>query len=390
MEALVNSTSRCKTRRIPLTSDQRCKLQLALVPGIGSGRFQKILRHVSSPERLLGYQPRDWLQIPGIGRQIAEQLSNRFQEIRLESLLQQCDAHDVGICLLGDCDYPSQLAEIHDPPPVLFWQGKPSLLGQPAIAVVGARRSTRYGDSMARSLVSDLIRTDLAVVSGMARGIDRVAHEVALERGGATLAVIASGHGVVYPPEHHRLYGEIACNGLVISEHPPGTEIKSRHFPQRNRIIAGLSLGVIVVEAAERSGALITVRHALEQNREVFAVPGRVGDPASKGCLNLIRDGAKLTEAATDVLDELPLQGRGQTFRCAAQETDLPPPVNLGEREKTVLEMIGSKREVEIDSLLAGSTLPVPEVLAALAELELQGLLHSGPGGKVRIGGPSR
>ena len=390
MEALVRSTSRCKTRRTPLTPDQRCKLQLAMVPGIGSGRFQKILKHVSSPARLLAYQTRDWLQIPGIGTQIAEQLSNRFQEIRLESLLQQCDAHDIGICLLGDCDYPLLLAEIHDPPPVIFWQGKQSLLAQRAIAVVGSRRSTQYGDSITRSLVSDLIRTDLAVVSGLARGIDRVAHEVALEKGGATLAVIASGHGVIYPPEHHRLYEEIACNGLVISEHPPGVEIKSRHFPQRNRIIAGLSLGVIVVEAAERSGALITVRHALEQNREVFAVPGRVGDPASKGCLNLIRDGAKLTEVAADVLEELPLQAQGHTFRNAKQETDLPPPVNLEEREKNVLEMIGSKREVDIDSLLAGSSLAVHEVLAALAELELQGLIQSGPGGTVRLGGPSR
>ncbi|MEC8509787.1 MAG: DNA-processing protein DprA, partial [Planctomycetota bacterium] len=171
-----------------------------MVPGIGSGRFQKILKHVSSPARLLAYQTRDWLQIPGIGTQIAEQLSNRFQEIRLESLLQQCDAHDIGICLLGDCDYPSLLAEIHDPPPVIFWQGKQSLLAKRAIAVVGSRRSTQYGDSITRSLVSDLIRTDLTVVSGLARGIDRVAHEVALEKGGATLAVIASGHGVIYPP----------------------------------------------------------------------------------------------------------------------------------------------------------------------------------------------
>jgi DNA processing protein len=354
-----------------------------MVPGIGAIRFQSIMHHVPRAEELLRWTRRDWQAIPGIGGQTADQIRRALHRIPVDSILHECEASGVGVTLWGDADYPALLAEIPDPPPVLFWRGNWESAERPCVAVVGSRHMSRYGERVTRRLVEELTTCGVAVVSGLARGVDRIAHETAVQLDAPTIAVMGSGHGQIYPREHLGLHDAILGKGLVLSEYRPRAPIKSSHFPQRNRIIAGLSHGVVVVEAAERSGALITVRHALEQNREVFAVPGHVGERLSRGCHQLIKDGAKLVESAQDILEELTfwtVDNRGQP---ESLEQELSLPDDLDPRARQILTTLGSLPAVDMDQLVMLTGLPIGSVLAAVSELELHGLIRPCAGGKV-------
>jgi len=251
---------------------------------------------------------------------------------------------------LGATAFPARLAQIHDPPATLWLRGDPAVLDRPAVALVGSRAATRDGLALAAEMAFDLARTGLVVVSGLARGIDSAAHAATLDAGGTTVAVLGTGVDSIYPPEHRALADRIAACGAIVSEFSPGTPARAFHFPRRNRIISGLSLAVVVVEAPERSGALITAREALDQGRDVMVVPGRVPGGRNRGGHALIRDGATLVESASDVLSAL---------GCA------PPAARRGPQSDSV--------EFTVDDIAAEMGLTAGEALARLLEWELTG-----------------
>jgi DNA processing protein len=295
-----------------------------------------------------------------------------------------CGRHGVTILADSDPTYPRLLRDIPDPPAVLFVLGRMIDEDGLAIAIVGTRHATHYGLRQAERLGAELARAGFAVVSGLARGIDAAAHRGALGAGGRTLAVLGSGVLNLYPPEHEKLGGEVAERGALLSEAPPLAAPHSGAFPQRNRIISGLSLGTIIVEAGEHSGALITARHALEQNRDVFAVPGRVDSRASRGCHRLLRDGAKLVETVDDVLEELgPLAH--VTPRNDGPAVRHPAELLLNELEQKILAAVDAEPTL-IDAIVTATGLPVPSVLATISVLEMRRLVRRVSGNRVMRG----
>jgi DNA processing protein len=280
-------------------------------------------------------------------------------------------------------DYPQVLRTIPDPPGLLFVRGAMVPSDGLAVAIVGTRHATHYGLAQAERLAAGLSRAGYTIVSGLARGIDAAAHRGALKAGGRTLAVLGSGVLCVYPPEHEQLARDVAAHGAVISENPPRSPPLSGAFPQRNRIITGLSLGVIVVEASERSGALISARHAMEQGREVFAVPGRVDSRMSRGCHRLLRDGAKLVESVDDVLEELgPLATPTPAAKDDGPPIRHPAELQLNEPERAILAAI-TDDPVPIDEVVVATGLPVPNVLSTLSVLEMRRLIRRVGGNRV-------
>lgn len=283
----------------------------------------------------------------------------------------------------GEAGYPPLLAATEDAPPAVIVKGQSPLMQARCVALVGARNASAAGRRLARDLARDLGRAEIVVVSGLARGIDTAAHEGALATG--TIAVIAGGIDIAYPRENAALQAAIADQGLLVTESPPGTEPIARHFPRRNRIIAGLSLGVAVVEAAERSGSLITARLAGDYGREVFAVPGSPLDPRAKGGNRLLRDGAVLTESAADILDAL-----GDPPLLAEPNKDYvpagPEPVDPSEAERQAVRALLSSAPVSVDEIIQVSGLTTPVVLTILLELELAGVAQRHPGGRVSLG----
>ena len=284
--------------------------------------------------------------------------------------------------LLGQGLYPRLLAELDSAPPILTVKGDLTLLDKPAIAIVGARNASAAACRLSRGLAHDLGCEGIVVVSGLARGIDSAAHDGALASG--TIAVIAGGLDVAYPPENADRQAAIAERGLLLAEMPPGTEPRARHFPYRNRIIAGLTLGTVVVEAAPRSGSLITARLATEAGREVMAVPGSPLDPRAQGCNQLIRDGATLVQTAADVIETLrPMAGGVASPR---QPYEAPQPAqDAGEGERTSVEGLLGPSPVPIDELVRQSALPSGTVQLILLELDLAGRLDRHAGGKVSL-----
>lgn len=290
---------------------------------------------------------------------------------------------------LGDADYPAPLAAIEDPPPLLWVAGDPAILTRPAVAVIGARNASANGRAFARRMAGELgADAGYTIVSGLARGIDSAAHEGALATG--TVAVLAGGIDVVYPPENRDLYARIAETGAVVAEMPLGLQPTARHFPVRNRLIAGLSLGVVVVEASRRSGSLITARLALDQGREVFAVPGPPSDPRAAGTNGLIRDGAALTESAADVIDGLagpaariPLR-RQNAFDFRDLEDTTKDVAGDDAAHEAVLSVLGPA-PVAVDEIVRACQMSTPAVTAVLLELELAGRLERHPGNLVSL-----
>ena len=288
----------------------------------------------------------------------------------------------VALLTFADAGYPPLLRWIAEPPPVLYVRGALQPAHEFAVAVVGSRKPSPYGKMAAQRFSTALAQQGYTVISGLARGIDRVAHESALQAGGQTLAVLGSGMNVIYPPENRRLFEQICVNGAVMSEFPFHTKPDRWNFPRRNRIISGLALGTLVVEATIRSGSLHTARHALEQGREVFAIPGRIDAPGSQGTNQLIKQGAKLVETLDDIVEEFPEIVRRSVQRYRSPENDMTPvqaAVDLSAQEAQVLALIPSE-ETHVDAIIQTSQLPAHVVMSILVTLELRGLVRQFPG----------
>jgi DNA processing protein len=356
-------------------------LMLARSDGIGPVRFHRLIGRLGSAKAALA-------ALPGM---IA---AGTAPGVRL-CAREQAEGELAGIAALGaallasaEPDYPAGLRAIPDPPPVLAVLGDLAALHGPAVAIVGARNASTNGCRFAKALAAELAAAGLVVVSGLARGIDTAAHEGALAAGGRTVAVIASGVDVPYPPENEPLARRIAQQGSVVSERPLGAAPQARHFPRRNRIIAGLALGVVVVEAAPGSGSLITARLAAEQGREVMAVPGSPMDPRHQGTNALLRDGASLVQGAVDVLELLrPLMGpprRPPMPRPQARPGVVPPSAPADALPERLVERLGPE-PVALDDLVRDSGASVAAVQDALLELELAGRLERHPGNRVAL-----
>ncbi len=352
-------------------------LRLYRSEGIGSHTFFQLIEHFGTAAKALEALPE--LAKRGGAKRAVRVAAPSVAERELEAL-----AKLGGTLLLANApEFPEALRAL-DAAPLLTVLGRAELLVRPTVAIVGSRNASAGGLRLAHTIAADLGRAELVVASGLARGIDGAAHEGALADG--TIAVLAGGLDVIYPPEHEKLYRRIVAEGCVVSEMPPGTQPLASHFPRRNRIISGLALGVVVVEATPRSGSLITARFALEQGREVFAVPGSPLDPRSQGPNGLIRDGAILTESAADVLDGLGAIRRPippvPEARTAPPEAAIPDENTLGEARRRVGDALGAT-PVPVDEIIRQCQFSPAVISMALLEMELAGRLARHPGGKV-------
>ena len=316
--------------------------------------------------------PASELQNAGLQRRVARHVARAREKIDPDAELDRLQRSGVTALTWHDEEYPPRLKQIYDKPPVLFMRGDLTPADERGVALVGTRRPTAYGREVARQLTEDLARSGVTIVSGLARGIDGIVHKAALDAGARTIAVLGSGVDVIYPREHGNLARDISRNGAVVSEHPIGARPDAQNFPRRNRIISGMSLGIIVVEAPESSGALLTATHALEQNREVFAVPGSVLSPSYVGGNRLIRDsGAKLVTCAEDVLEELNLQ----SVQPAEQQLELAAFFPEDEAQTAVLKYV-TFDPIHIDEIIRNSALAASTVSGALTMMELQGVVR--------------
>jgi DNA processing protein len=349
-------------------SDLKYWLGFNLVKGIGPAKLEALLAYFGDIGTAWQANEYQLKKIGLDGRSIQSFLDTRA-EIDLDRQLAQVQSAGVSLLTWDTPDYPSYLREIPNPPPVLYVQGEILPSDQWAVAVVGTRRLTTYGRQMTQDLVRGLVNNNVTVVSGLARGIDAIAHQTAIEAGGRTIAVLGSGLDCVYPAENRKLIPPLlAGQGAVISEYALGTQPEAKNFPPRNRVISGLSLGVIVVEAGERSGALITADFALEQNREVMAVPGNATSPASRGPNRLIQEGAKLITCVEDVLEELNLQ---MVLEHTAVQLALP---ETAEEAALLAEL--SRQPIHIDALCRATGLPSSLVSSTLTMMELKGMVQ--------------
>jgi DNA processing protein len=352
---------------------------LTMVSGVGPHTSRALLERFGTAGRVLDASIGSLRDVPGVGPKLADKLARARRDHDAGAELEQCERAGVRVVPRGSPGYPPSLEQIPDPPGLLYVRGSVEARDQLAIALVGSRRCTPYGMRTAERLAAALARVGLTVVSGLARGIDAAAHRGALKAGGRTLAVLANGLGRVYPPEHEELADELAGAGALLSEMPMGQGPLAGLFPQRNRLISGLCLGVVVIEATPRSGSLTTARHAMEQNREVFAVPGPVDSLSSQGCHRLIRDGARLVETVDDVLEELgPLV---QEVRPTPEETPVrrPAELALSDLERSLLGKLDD-RPVGVDELIVGTGMTASQVLATLSVLEMRRLVRRLPG----------
>ncbi len=351
-------------------------IALRLVRGVGNVTYRQLLDRFTSPREILRTSPA-MLTEAGISARIAQAIVAFDQWKEVESELEQLARVNARLVTQTDAEYPERLRQIHDPPPFLYTRGDFVSQDDLAIAIVGARTASTYGRKMARELAHELAGCGVCVVSGLARGIDSEAHQAALEAGGRTIAVLGSGLDVVYPREHIALAERIAENGAVVSEFSFGSQPEAGNFPYRNRVISGISLGTVVVEATEKSGSLITAQCALDQNREVFAVPGPVTASRSRGPHRLIKDGAKLVESIDDILSEI-APALARTDRVEKNETSAPV-VLLEPDEERVFQLF-PEEAVHVDTLITGSGLEPARVLEVLLGLELKGIVTQLPG----------
>ena len=352
---------------------------LSLIPGIGPLTCRALLERFETPGQVLDAPVAQLRDVPGVGAKLAERIRGARQVYDVEAEFELCRRHGVTLSPIGEPGYPEPLRDIPDPPALLYRRGHYEPRDQLAIAIVGSRRCTPYGLRTAERLAAALSRTGFTIVSGMARGIDAAAHRGALQAGGRTLAVLANGLARIYPPEHEALAAEIVAAGALFSELPMGQGPLAGLFPQRNRIISGLCLGVVIVEAAPRSGSLSTARHALEQNREVFAVPGPVDSLASRGCHRLIRDGARLVETVDDILEELGPLSRQVHARPDEPPVRHPSELALCDQERALLGHLDD-HPLGVDELVSRTRLTASQVMATLSVLELKRLVRRLPG----------
>lgn len=361
--------------------------RLLMWPGLTRSMARRLLRALGSPQAVLGATASQWASAASPAAAQALSTPDPQANARLQLALDWLAVHPARqVLTLDDPRYPQPLLHCGDPPLMLFLEGRADLLQRPSVAVVGSRQATPQGLAHARQFASVLSEAGVTVVSGLATGIDGAAHEGALAGAGSTLAVIGTGPDIVYPSRHRGLWRRIAQDGLVVSEHAPGTPALAHHFPHRNRIIAGLTQGTLVVEATLKSGSLITARLAMEGGREVFAVPGSIQSPQARGCHELIRQGAQLVESAQEILESLGLSGRptdstaAPVAGAATAVSDGPGEPSPGTPHGRVLRAMGHD-PVSLDALV-GRTGDAASVLGAhLLELELQGLVARLPGG---------
>ncbi len=337
-----------------------------LVPGIGRVRFGQLENYFGELENAWKANPGE-LRNAGLDSSSIKSIITSRPGIDLDIEMEKMDKSGVKAFTFHDVEYPARLKETYDYPPVLYVKG--SLLTQDewCLAIVGTRRATVYGRQVTGEIATDLVRSKITIVSGLARGIDTIAHHAALEAGGRTIAIFACGLDTVYPSENATLAWRIVENGALISEYPIGVRPRADNFPRRNRIMSGMSLGTLVVEAGETSGALITARMALEQNREVFAIPGSILSPTSYGTNHLIQEGAKLVTDYTDILEELNLM----TVARQIEMKELIPPTDT---ESLLLKQIGNE-PTHIDEICRTSGLPAAMVSSTLAMMELKGMV---------------
>lgn len=357
-------------------------LVLYAVPGLGPAAYCALLEHFETPENILLQSPRALCEIPGIGPSTAQSISTNRDWTWARDQVARAKDLDIQICTLTDPLYPEILTQIYAPPPLLFAKGDISHCHSPTISIVGSRSFTAYGRETAHRLGSDLARAGITVVSGMAVGIDTHAHRGALEHG-ATAAVLGSSLDCPYPPENRTLFQQICERGVVFSEFPLGTSPEAHNFPRRNRIISGLSLGTVVVEAGKQSGALITAQFALDQNRDVFAVPGPIYSGKSQGTNSLLSQGAILVQTAQDILSEIEHQSAlpPATERNEHQPSEQP---SLSDREQRVWDALANPSDdatpVHIDTLARAAGFSSGETLNILLSLEIQGNVEQLPG----------
>jgi len=355
-------------------------LTLTGVPGIGSQRLRQLVGAFGSAEAALAAPHAKLASLHGIGRAAA----TAIKSARLADgtrVLEQLAAMGARALMPGDADFPAQLEEIHDPPAVLYVWGDVSLLTRPAVALVGSRNHSAYGAEAARILASAVARRAV-VVSGMARGIDALVHTAALDVGGATVGVLGNGFGVIYPAANRALYDRMVApgGGCLVTEHPPGERPHAGSFPRRNRLISGLSRAVVVIEAAVGSGAIVTADAGLEQSRAILAVPGPITSPTSVGCNKLIQQGAKPALCAADILEEIGLPtGMGETGLALSTPAPRVPPIDLTGLQLTLWSRLTGEPQ-HVDALVAATRTGAANVLGALTELELRGLVRQGPG----------
>jgi len=353
-------------------------LALSLVPGIGSQRLRTLVSAFGSAQAALAAPHSKLAATFGMTRAAATAIKRARPEDG-QRVLDRLAALGARVLIAGERDFPPQLTEIPDPPPVLYVWGNASLLTKPSVAMIGSRDHSTYGGEAARVLAIGVAQRAV-VVSGMARGIDAIVHTAALDARGDTVGVLGNGFGVIYPAANRGLYERMVAHGCLITEHPPGERPHAGSFPQRNRIISGLAKALVVVEAARKSGAFVTVDWAGEQGRTVLAVPGPITSRTSDGCNTLIQQGAKPALTAADILEELGLAHGMREFGLALS-TPAPrvPPLDLNGLQLALWERMTTEPQ-HVDSLVVSARSRPAEVLGALTELELRGLVRQGPG----------
>jgi len=352
---------------------------LNLISGVGSVRARQLLEHFGEAPLVLSASRQQLLQARGIGEETAEAIATWEKTIDLAAELKRIEEFGCRVLIQTDPEYPELLRQIYDPPVVLYIKGQLLPKDKNAVAMVGSRMTTHYGLEVARKLGYQLAYLGVTVVSGGARGIDTAAHQGALSPKGRTIAVLGTGINLITPPENAKLFEQIAASGAVLTQFPFNRPGDKQSFPIRNRIVAGMTLGTVVVEANLTSGALITANFAVEYGRQVFAVPGRIDSPRSKGCHDLIKKGAKLCEGAEDILSEFEYLFPQTNRPASAAETGVLPALELSEKERKVYDTL-SNEEISIDDVIRGSGLPASAVSVALLGLEMKRVIRQLPG----------
>jgi DNA processing protein len=354
-------------------------IALNMLPNIGPVRVRALLEAFGEPQAILNANASQLRKVPGVGTEVADSITRWQQLADLDGELKRIEQAGAHVLTQRDGAYPPMLKEIASPPLVLYVKGKLDEREKRCVGIVGSRNTTYYGREAAQRLAIQLTHCGLTVVSGGARGIDTAAHEGALKIKGRTVCVLGCGLDVVYPPENKKLFEQIAETGAVVSEFPFGTKPDKQTFPMRNRIVSGISLGLLVVEAGMTSGALITAQMALEQGRQVFAVPGRIDSPLSKGTHRLIKEGAKLVEDAEDILAEFEYLFARRSPKTSPLAAGTNPATNLNETENKVYALVRDD-EVVLDELIQASGLTSAQVSATLLALEMKKLVRQLPG----------
>jgi DNA processing protein len=349
---------------------------LKAVPGIGNVAFRRLLERFDTPEAALKASPASYAGIKGMSPAVIDGIKTGEWRRFAEEECRRLETSSARLVTYLSCDYPKSLFEIPDPPPFLYIKGE-LRSHELSIAIVGSRRATSYGLMTTGKLAEELASHGVCIVSGMARGVDTAAHKGALQAGGRTVGVLGCGVDKIYPPENRSLFVEMSDKGCLVSEFPLGTLPLAENFPRRNRIISGLSSGVLVVEAAEKSGSLITAQYALEHGRDVYAVPGNISFATSRGCNRLIKQGAKLVDCVEDILEELP--GGSPAFSDAPLFQRPSRTFALTPKEAAIFELL-ARSPLHIDDIISQTELTAGEVSSMLLHLELKGAVTPLPG----------